>query len=176
MTIEQISKLDVACRQLDTAIELWFQESDPVSIHTLAASAHQIVHDIIRHRGGRDPLFNSPYIKPGFEPIAKKHYHQHYNFFKHADRAPEASIDFDSSLSQYFIVFSLVGLEQLGIKRNLFRSIFSLYFGFHNPHLFDHTFFTNLYEEFHVDVPPELNLTRHEFFHKCQQALSATMR
>ncbi len=176
MTKEIISKIDVACRQLDTAIELWFQESDPVSIHTLAASAHQIIHDIIHHRGGNDPLFDSPYIKPGFKDIAKKHYHKHYNFFKHGNRDPQTSIDFDSSLPQYFIVFSLIGLDQLGIKPNLLRSIFRLYFGFHNPHLFDHTFFAKFYQEFHVNVPPELSLSRHEFFQKLQQALSATAR
>jgi hypothetical protein len=61
MKKETISKINVACRQLDTAIELWFQESDPVSIHLLVCSSHQIIHDIIRHRGQREPLFNSPY-------------------------------------------------------------------------------------------------------------------
>ena len=41
-----ISKLDAACRQLDCAIELWFADGDPVSIHTLACASHQIIHDI----------------------------------------------------------------------------------------------------------------------------------
>ena len=30
-----VTKLDAARRQLRTAIRLWFQEADPVSIHTL---------------------------------------------------------------------------------------------------------------------------------------------
>ena len=32
-----VTKLDAARRQLRTAIRLWFEEGDPVSIHTLAA-------------------------------------------------------------------------------------------------------------------------------------------
>jgi hypothetical protein len=54
-----ITKLDAARRQLGIAISLWFQDGDEVAIHTLACAAHQIIHDINRHRGGRDLLFDS---------------------------------------------------------------------------------------------------------------------
>lgn len=42
----QISKLEAAKRQRDTAIKMWFADGDPVSIHTLAAAAHQIINDV----------------------------------------------------------------------------------------------------------------------------------
>jgi hypothetical protein len=42
----KVSKTDVAKRQIETAIRLWFFSGDPVSIHTLAAAAHQILHDL----------------------------------------------------------------------------------------------------------------------------------
>jgi hypothetical protein len=54
MNIERITKLDAAIRQLDTAITLWFTEADTISIHTLACSAHQIIHDINQQKGHRD--------------------------------------------------------------------------------------------------------------------------
>jgi hypothetical protein len=54
MESEKISKIEAACRQLNTAIKLWFADGDLVSIHTLACSAHQIVHDINRQKGGRE--------------------------------------------------------------------------------------------------------------------------
>jgi hypothetical protein len=166
MTIEKLSKLDAACRQLDTAIELWFRESDPVSIHTLACSAHQIIHDTIHHRGGQDPLFDSPYIKKESRKRAKELLHKSYSFFKHANRDPETSIEFDASAPEIFILVSLDGLEQLGVERNLLRLAFLLYFGFLNPDLFAEPFF----QRFHIDVLRKLNLSRAAFLEKLRQA------
>ena len=55
----QISKIESARRQLDCAIELWFLDKDEVSIHTLVAAAHQIIHDIKVQRGEkRDLLYD----------------------------------------------------------------------------------------------------------------------
>ena|SRR5436305_13488939 len=45
----KISKLDAARRQLETAILLYFNEADPVSIHTLAAASHEILRDLSLH-------------------------------------------------------------------------------------------------------------------------------
>jgi hypothetical protein len=42
----RLTKLDVARRQLQTAITLWFTDGDPVSIHTLAFAAYEIIHVI----------------------------------------------------------------------------------------------------------------------------------
>jgi len=50
MTIKpklKISKLDAAKRQLETAIRLYFNEADPVSVHTLAGAAHTISEILI---------------------------------------------------------------------------------------------------------------------------------
>jgi hypothetical protein len=44
--IIHISKFDAAKRQLETAIRLWFHSGDPVSVHTLAAASHQLLHDL----------------------------------------------------------------------------------------------------------------------------------
>ena len=54
MASQTINKLDAACQQLNTAISLWFSDGDAISVHTLACSAYQIVHDINRRQGGRD--------------------------------------------------------------------------------------------------------------------------
>src|SRR5260221_11225206 len=58
-----ITKLEAARRQLATAIELWFLDGDPISIHTLAFAAHEVVHVIFRKNGGTDLLFHSRRIK-----------------------------------------------------------------------------------------------------------------
>ena len=60
----RISKIDAARRQLDCAIELWFFDKDEISIHTLAAAAYQIIHDLKVHKGiVRDLLYDSAMIK-----------------------------------------------------------------------------------------------------------------
>ena len=52
----QVSKLDAACRQLESAIELFFADRDPVSIHTLAAAAYNLLADVCKATGARAPL------------------------------------------------------------------------------------------------------------------------
>jgi len=42
----KLSKLDAARRQLETAVALCFQEGDPVSIHSFACAAHEIVETL----------------------------------------------------------------------------------------------------------------------------------
>jgi hypothetical protein len=76
----KLSKLDVARRQLETAITLYFHESDPVSIHTLTAAAHGVLRDLSRvHEQGNRmmtdfiPDYVPPEVKPEFrERIAHR--------------------------------------------------------------------------------------------------------
>jgi hypothetical protein len=63
MASQTIDKLEAACRLLNTAIVLWFNNGDAVSIHTLACSAHHIVHDINYLKGGMDLLYDSLIFK-----------------------------------------------------------------------------------------------------------------
>jgi hypothetical protein len=47
---EQINKLEAARRQLAIAIRLFFDKSDPIAIHTLAAAAYQIFYDLSKEK------------------------------------------------------------------------------------------------------------------------------
>ncbi|MGI8569030.1 MAG: hypothetical protein ACR2KT_08130 [Methylocella sp.] len=64
----RIGKLDAARRQLRTAITLWFNDGDPVSVHTLAYAAYEVIHAISEKRDPtrRDLLFDSRLIKDEF--------------------------------------------------------------------------------------------------------------
>jgi len=46
-----INKLDAAKRQLRAAIRLWFDDGDPVAIHTLAHASHEIIHSLFKKKG-----------------------------------------------------------------------------------------------------------------------------
>ena len=48
----EVSKLDAARRQLETAIRLFFYDGDFVSTHTLAAAAFNVLNDLSRRADG----------------------------------------------------------------------------------------------------------------------------
>jgi hypothetical protein len=58
-----LSKFDVAERQLLQAIRMFFGEEDPVSIHTLAEAAAQVLNDIGEKYGARSFLRDSDIIR-----------------------------------------------------------------------------------------------------------------
>lgn len=78
---EWITKVDVAERQLRAAIRMFFEEQDPVAVHTVAAAGHQVLVDMAR-LNGLDSL-----LKPRNAPVSSVHLINYpANFFKHADR------------------------------------------------------------------------------------------
>lgn len=111
-----VTKLDAAHRQLRTAIELWFADGDPVSIHTLAAAAYQIIHDLNRRNKGPDLLLDTKFIKDEHRKRFVNTIKTAANFLKHADNRRSGTAKttlLDSSLNQHFIMYSIFGLRYL---------------------------------------------------------------
>lgn len=134
MQKETITKLDAAVRQLNIAVEMWFQESDIVATHTLACSAHQLIFDIKRKESiDSEMLFDSLIFKDEFRNKAIKHLKKEYNFFKHADKDPDATIEFNGVITQYYILISLRGLLSLNVVLTGAMRIFSLYYSILHP-------------------------------------------
>ena len=164
---EIIRKIHAAERQLDSAITLWFQDGDTVTAHTLACSAYQIIHDINQNRKGRDLLLDTVIIKDEFRRDFISRIKKSYNFFKHADKDPDpdGTIEFDPSLTEAFILFSIVGLELHGIKANSVRGAFIVYYGIHNPNILTE----NGHKLFIQSIPSEQmsdirNIEKNQFF------------
>jgi hypothetical protein len=101
-----VGKLDAAHRQLRTAIRLWFEGGDPVSIHTLAFAAYEIAHVVSkkRNRARRDLIFDSLMIKDEHRAEWNKTIKDHANFFKHAKKDWDSSIKFAPILSELFMM------------------------------------------------------------------------
>ncbi len=129
----RVSKLDAARRQLDCAIELWFADKDDVSIHTLAAAAHQIIHDINKKKGNQDLLFGSDVIRDEHRAEFVARVKRDMNFFKHADRDAEEITEFVLMGSIMFILFSAIGLQQLGERLNDVENTFFNWLTLHHP-------------------------------------------
>lgn len=103
-----IAKIDAARRQLETAIELYFQGGDVVSVHTLAAAAREILADLCEHREV-EPFFSQErmlkeLVKPEFRDMLYKALHKAENFFKHADRDPDKLLAFNPKQSEFIIL------------------------------------------------------------------------
>ena len=89
-------------------------DKDDVSIHTLAAAAHQIIHDINQQKCGEELLFDSAVIKDEYRDEFISLVKTPMNFFKHADRDAEEILEFPPISSIMLMMFSIMGLEKLG--------------------------------------------------------------
>lgn len=89
-----LSKLDAARRQIDTAIDLWAHDGDPVSIHTLTAAAHRIVLDLAERKGSTTILFDVSALNSDEAKKQKRKLRLAETFFKHAKDDPDAFIEF----------------------------------------------------------------------------------
>lgn len=133
LVVVPVKKLDAAREQLQTAIRLWFSDVDTISTHTLACAAHQIIHDINTKRKGRDLLLDTLVIKDEYRNNWIKLVKRDMNFFKHADKDPDGSIEFHPQLTFLFILMSVLGLEVLGEKLTPKESVFTYWNYFHKP-------------------------------------------
>src|SRR5271163_1574815 len=98
-----ISKLDAAKRQLDSALTLYFRYGDPVSTYTLTAAAHQILMDLGK-QDGVESIVKSHGVKAIKEEFQKeylKKINEAENFFKHADRDPNELLDFNPETTDF---------------------------------------------------------------------------
>lgn len=132
-----LSKLEAGSRQLCTAIALWFSEGDPVSTYTLAFAAYEIFHAVSLHRNPnrQDLLFDSDWIKDEFRRDWNKHIRREVNFFKHADRDPEGSIQFDSELTEFIFLFASFARELCEYPAGEEEYLFAWWLQFHRPNL-----------------------------------------
>ena len=124
-----ITKLEAAKRQLDCALELFFDEKDAVAIHTLACAAHQVIHDINRDQNGPELLFDHKDTSDPAVKVTKKLLHSQYNFFKHADNdpCPNCGIRFSSDISDIFLLSSVIGIYYLDGTINTLQRAFINY-------------------------------------------------
>ena len=86
-----VSKIGAARSQLIEALRLFFEQRDPVLIHTLVGASLQILHDHIDDVGivWDEILFlhkDTIYIKDEYPKEWRVKVNEARNFFKHADR------------------------------------------------------------------------------------------
>ena len=93
-----LTKLDVATRQLHQAIHLYLSEGDDVSIYTLVHAANQVLADIGAFHGIESNLRDNPTMPKDQRDWFLRNVFASRNFFKHADRDPESTHNFEPTL------------------------------------------------------------------------------
>lgn len=141
-----VTKIDVATSQLKEAINLFFEERDPVSIHTLVGAALQILNDHITDKSVilNNNLFlhkDSLYIKDEYRKEWVDAINKAKNFFKHADRdivKGVRSLEFETEVNDFNIFGALQSLKILNseiYENTLEFRFFNYWFLFNKPNL-----------------------------------------
>jgi hypothetical protein len=101
-----LKKQEVAIRQSLTALELYFQEKDEVSTHTLASAAYNIFRDLAANGVGKTVLMK----QESLNHIDKKHHkewlfhmNKFENFFKHADLDHDKELEFYPGATEFVL-------------------------------------------------------------------------
>jgi hypothetical protein len=101
MKSHPITKLDAARRQLDTAISLFFDGADSLSVHTLAYASFKILFDIYPLHKKDDFAVK---IDEMIRVLGWQRFNETANFLKHADCDPaELLRDHNADGTQAFI-------------------------------------------------------------------------
>ena len=160
----RITKLQAARNHLRTACALWFADTDPISVHTLAYAAHEVIHRIYRSEGNTDLLYDTTVIKDEFRNDFAKTLKKSANFFKHADRETKAndSTEFNPELNELLLMTSITGLQRLGQKLEPSESALLFWLYLHHPAWFPQHPATGRIPAHHITAMREA--PRPEFF------------
>jgi len=165
-----VNKVQVAIKQLNTAISLYYSSGDIISIHTLAGAAHNIIHDLVENKypnkSWENTVAQDNNLSLGkFLQIARKA----QNFIKHAKTDPDGDITINSNDTEHLLFLTIQNLCLL-IKENELLSnevsTFQLWFmATHN-----YTFHENYLNDEFKDIK---NMTKKEQIEQGKQLLLA---
>jgi hypothetical protein len=133
----KIGKLDAARRQLDTALLLYFNHVDPVSIHTLGAAADGILRDLsttptLTQRGLEE-------LPPELRTAIEKALKVPQNFLKHADRDPEEILDFAPGITELMLLDASAKYWELSGEKTPMTKAYEVWFSLQHPEYWAHT-------------------------------------
>jgi len=135
-----ISKLDASKRQLETAIRLFFCDGEPVSVHTLSAAAYNILKALNKKKSGSPMIVKElifEMVKPEHKSSVISKMNESENFFKHADRDPDKTLDFNPEMTQFFLLDACSKfIEFSGYVPPLIR-VYNIWFMLKYPHCFN---------------------------------------
>jgi len=127
----KVTKLDAAERQLKEAIYMVINQRDPISTHTIACSAHQILYDLARKKhisGNIKDIVPNRKKREWFNILNTP-----YNFFRHANKDTAKKIEFNPTISHFFILDATYLYQELNDRLFYEAALFRLWFNKHYP-------------------------------------------
>src|SRR5690554_6209019 len=108
-----LTKIDIIAEHITAAIQLIAIEANPYSTHVLVMAADEMVLQVAGARGIALTLDYRIYIKDEYQSEYRKKAREAYNWFKHADRDPNAKYSGPSfkDLSQVNEVQTLINIK-----------------------------------------------------------------
>ena len=105
LSVVRLTKEYAALEQLKSAMFLWFHEGDPVSIHTLAAAAHDCFYWLVKHENEESILrqWMSEQSKGLQRRIADAQ-----NFFKHGHKWLKRQVSYPVIYGELLMLDSVV--------------------------------------------------------------------
>ncbi|MBI5675463.1 MAG: hypothetical protein HZC48_06535 [Nitrospirae bacterium] len=134
-----ITKLNASLRQLETAVILWFNDADAISVHTLASAAYQILYDLNKHQNGPPLLPDLPasnIIRPESRKEVKRAMREWANFMKHADKDPSAIASFNPNTNEFLLLYAIETYSTLTRDIRPILQCFRAWFAIIHPDLF----------------------------------------
>lgn len=133
----EIDKLEAARRQIETSIEMYFLDKDFVSLHTLTGAANEILRDIGNLKGiksMKEQLLDM--ARPEKKKEVRALLNRSQNFFKHADKDPEESLNFELEEAYMFIFDNCLMYEKLAGKATKIMDGFTVWVRMKTPDYF----------------------------------------
>ena len=122
-----VPKSEAAIRQLTTAIRLLFQDGDLISVHTLAASALEVLADLCDKtdvKSWRDHAFQE-------SGLTRKDYndllHRQWNAIKHADRE-QKDVAFDEEDARTILFFAILEMGILKLEQTMEIGVYQIWY------------------------------------------------
>ena len=142
-------------------MSLWFAAADAISIHTLVAAAHRVVHDVAEYQGSGAVFLDRVHLEScGFDAKAfKKAIREAETFFKHAEKDHQKSYTFSATQTEYLFYSAIECFHRITSGRSRLLATYMAWFHFRHPD----TLSERARDKF-ADVLPEIHkLSRAEF-------------
>jgi hypothetical protein len=131
-----VDKLEAAKRQLLTAIYLYKHDMDTVSTYTLTMAAYNILRSLNDGRAALMKDYITDHIKPGMEKTARDLMNRNENFFKHADKDPDAVLKVHTKLPVVFLWEACEAYRKLANENPAEMVAYNIWFKIQNSRVF----------------------------------------
>ncbi|RXJ89714.1 hypothetical protein CRV01_07520 [Arcobacter sp. CECT 8983] len=136
--ITTINKLTAAINQLNTSIYMFFERKDDISIHTIVGATNEILRTLVKvqEKDISNTMLENNHTKRMSKKEVFTFINAFKNFFKHADKDHDKTINFDPIMNHYHIIDSVILLSRLGHKHTPETLTFLMWFDSKYPELF----------------------------------------